>query len=237
MAKYISGVNRNQIILSPEKIDDLIDAESEVRIIDKFVDILDLEEMGFKRAIPNKKVTDSFDPKDILKLYLYGYSNEIRSSRELQKLCQTDIEVMWLIRGLKPDFRTINDFRKENSKLLKKVFEEAIMISRELKLLGNDNRRDGVKIKAVNSKERNYTLNKLDERIRREKEKLVRKLSENNKDLEKRRKEIEEEVKRYLQEMEEEDQKESGQEIHFTDEMVDVAKKVVENRKIRKEKS
>ena len=236
MAKYISGVNRNQIVLFPEKIDDLIDAESEVRIIDKFVDILDLGEMGFKRAIPNRKGTNSFDPRDILKLYLYGYSNKIRSSRKLQKLCEINIEVMWLIRGLKPDFRTINDFRRENSKQLKKVFEETIMISRELKLLGNDNSQDGVKIKAVNSKERNYTLNKLDERIRREKEKLVKKLSENNKDLEKRRKEIEEEVERYLQEMEEEDKKESGQEIvHFTDEMVDVAKKVVENRKIRKE--
>ena len=236
MAKYISGVNRNQMVLFPEKIDDLIAVESEVRIIDKFVDTLDLSEMGFKRAIPNQKGTNSFDPRDILKLYLYGYRNKIRSSRKLERLCETNIEVMWLIRGLRPDFRTISDFRKENARLLKKVFEETVIISKELKLLGNDNSQDGYKVKAVNSKERNYTLNKLDERIKREKEKLIRELSENNKDREQRRKEIEAEVEKYLQEMEEEDKKESGQEtVQFTEEMVDIAKKVVEHRKIKRE--
>ena len=93
MAKFISGQDRNQIILFPEKLDDLIAYDSEVRIIDKFVDTLDLKTMGFKRVVPNNKGTNSFNPKDLLKLYLYGYRNKVRSSRKLESLCKINIEV------------------------------------------------------------------------------------------------------------------------------------------------
>ena len=124
MAKYIKGQNRNQLVLFPTKIDEVIGYDNEVRVIDAFVDMMDLEKKGFKRAVPNKKGTNSFDPRDMLKLFLYGYKNKIRSSRKLEKLCETNIEVMWLMKNLKPDFRTISDFRKENAKVLKEVFKE-----------------------------------------------------------------------------------------------------------------
>ena len=233
MGKYITGQDRNQIILFPEKIDDLIEEKSEIRIIDKFVETIDIKEKGFKRDVPNRKGTNTYNPRDLLKLYLYGYRNKIRSSRKLEKLCKTNIEVMWLMKGLKPDFRTISDFRKINAVALKEVFKETVIISKELKILGNTYSQDGYKIEAVNSKERNYTLNKIDERIKREKEKIIKEIT---KTKEKERKEAEEEVERYLKEMEEEDKKESGQEtIKFTEEMVEVAKKVKEHEKIREE--
>ena len=245
MAKFISGQDRNQIILFPEKLDDLIAYDSEVRIIDKFVDTLDLKAMGFKRVVPNNKGTNSFNPKDLLKLYLYGYRNKVRSSRKLESLCKINIEVRWLLRGLEPDFRTISDFRKENISSLKEVFKETVVISKELKLLGNTFSEDGFKLEAVNSKEKNYTLNKLDERIKREKNKLIKEVIKkmtdeedpnNKKTKEEINKEAIEEVEKYLKEMEEEDKKELGQEtVKFTQEMVEVAERVVKHQKIKRE--
>ena len=247
MAKFISGQDRNQIILFPEKLDDLIAYDSEVRIIDKFVDTLDLKAMGFKRVVPNNKGTNSFNPKDLLKLYLYGYRNKVRSSRKLESLCKINIEVRWLLRGLEPDFRTISDFRKENISSLKEVFKETVVISKELKLLGNTFSEDGFKLEAVNSKEKNYTLNKLDERIKREKNKLIKEVIKkmtdeedpnNKKTKEEMNKEAIEEVEKYLKEMEEEDKKELGQEtVKFTQEMVEVAERVVKHQKIKRRKS
>ena len=245
MAKFISGQDRNQIILFPEKLDDLIAYDSEVRIIDKFVDTLDLKAMGFKRVVPNNKGTNSFNPKDLLKLYLYGYRNKVRSSRKLESLCKINIEVRWLLRGLEPDFRTISDFRKENISSLKEVFKETVVISKELKLLGNTFSEDGFKLEAVNSKEKNYTLNKLDERIKREKNKLIKEVIKKmtdeedpniKKTKEEMNKEAIEEVEKYLKEMEEEDKKELGQEtVKFTQEMVEVAERVVKHQKIKRE--
>ena len=242
MAKFITGQDRNQLVLFPEKLDDLISKDSEVRIIDKFVDTLDLGKMEFKRTVPNDKGTNSFNPKDLLKLYLYGYKNKVRSSRKLENLCKVNIEVKWLLGGLEPDFRTISDFRKDNAKSLKEVFKETVIIGKELKLISNQFSQDGYKVQAVNSKERNYTLNKLDDRIENENKKLLNEAtkiltnSDNKKTNKEIEKEAEEEVEKYLKEIEEEDKKELGQEtIKFTEEMVEVAKRVVEHKKIRKE--
>ena len=210
MAKYIKGLNRNQMVLFPEKIDDLVECDNEVRIIDKFVDAIDVEKKGFKRATPNSKGTNSFDPRDLLKLYLYGYRHKIRSSRKLEYLCKTNIEVMWLIGNLRPDFRTISDFRKENAGVLKEVFKETVVMSKELKVLGTKLSQDGYKLEGVNSKERNYTLNKIDERIER----------------------IEEQIERYFKEMDEVDKKESGEQtIEITEEMVEEQKRRTEENK------
>ena len=244
MAKFITGQNRNQLVLFPEKLEDLINEDNEVRIIDKFVETLDLGEMKFKRVVPNNKGTNSFNPKDLLKLYLYGYRNKVRSSRKLENLCKVNIEVKWLLRGLEPDFRTISDFRKENVKAMKEVFKQTVVMGKELKLIGNQFSQDGYKVQAVNSKERNYTLNKLDDRIKRENKKLLdevtKKLTKLSEKKEKEKAEIEKEaeaeIEKYLKEIEEEDKKESGQEIiEFTEEMVEVAKRLKKHKKIRKE--
>ena len=211
MAKYIEGENRNQMVLIPETLDDLIPMDSEARIIDYFVDSLDLEEMGFERARPNAKGTNSYNPRDLLKLYIYGYRNKIRSSRQLEKLCRINVEVMWMLKKITPDFRTISDFRKNNIEPLKKVFQETVKLSNELKLLGNTFSEDGYKITAVNSKDRNYTLSKLDDRIKREEKQLVSEVSKNmakiykNLDKEALAKKALEEVERYLSEMDEEE--------------------------------
>ena len=242
MAKFITGQDRNQLVLFPEKLDDLVGSESEVRIIDRFVEKLDLVEMKFIRAVPNDKGTNSFNPKDLLKLYLYGYRNKIRSSRKLENLCKVNLEVKWLLGGLEPDFRTISDFRKDNAKALKEVFKATVMIGKNLDLYSNQFSQDGFKIQAVNSKERNYTLNKLDDRIKNENKKLIDEVtkmltnSENQKANDEIQKEASEEVERYLKEIEEEDKKELGQEsIKFTEEMVEVAERLVKHKKIRKE--
>ena len=242
MAKFITGQDRNQLVLFPEKLDDLVSSDSEVRIIDKFVENLDLVGMKFIRAVPNNKGTNSFNPKDLLKLYLYGYRNKIRSSRKLENLCKVNIEVKWLLGGLEPDFRTISDFRKNNAKALKEVFKATVMIGKRLNVLSNHFSQDGFKVQAVNSKERNYTLNKLDDRIENENKKLIDEVtkmlinSDNQKGDAEIKKEAEEEVERYLKEIEEEDKKELGQEsIKFTEEMVEVANRLVKHKKIRKE--
>lgn len=187
MAKYIKGVERNQQVLFPTMLDELIEDNNEVRVIDYFVDKIDINEMEIKRSRPNEKGTNHFDPRDMLKIYIYGYRNGIRSSRKLAKLCKINIELKWLVKGIEPDFRTINEFRSENSKCLKQVFKKLVIICSEGGLIGNITSQDGVKIKAVNSKERNFTLNKIDDRLKR----------------------IEEQLDKYFKEMDELDKKEN----------------------------
>ena len=106
---YIQGADRNQVILMPEILDDYVGADNEVRAIDAFIDSLDIASMGFK-AEPSKEGRPGYDPRDMLKLYMYGYLNHIRSSRRLQKEASRNIEVIWLLRKIVPDFRCIADF-------------------------------------------------------------------------------------------------------------------------------
>ena len=159
---YIEAQDRNQMMMC--SLDSMVDPESIVRIIDKFVDGLNLEGMGFSKAEAAAEGRPSYDPRCLLKLYLYGSRKKLRSSRRLEEACQLNIEVKWLMSGLEPDFRTISDFRKDNIESLKKVFHE---FNRKLSeaLTKGFISVDGSKFQANNSKENNFTANKLDDRI------------------------------------------------------------------------
>lgn len=132
--KYIEGQYRDQITFLPDCIDDLIGQDNPVRVIDCFVENLDMEELGFQRAIPNSTGRPGYDPRDLLKLYIYGYMNKIRSSRKLMKECGRNIELFYLLNRLTPDFRTIADFRKDNAKAIQKVFRAFVKICMKLGL-------------------------------------------------------------------------------------------------------
>ena len=176
---YIKGEDRNQIIMFPEAIDDYITEENPVRVIDGFVEMLDLKELEFKRTNPKAVGHPSYDPKDLLKLYIYGYLNRIRSSRRLEHEAIRNIEVIWLIKKLKPDFKTIADFRKDNKKALKQVFREFAKLCDEWKLFGKEIVAiDGSKFKACNSKKNNYNVKKLDRHIKYIEEKIDKYIKE-----------------------------------------------------------
>ena len=165
MSKLISGTDRNQYVMT--SLESLIDPDNEVRVIDAIVDSLDLQKLGFYFP-PTNIGRPAYSPYDLLKLYYYGYKNKVRSSRKLMKLTSTNIEVIWLLRGLNPDFRSISDFRINNGDAIKKAFKELNRIYRSWDLLPLDElSQDGVKIRAVNSKDRNFTYNKLDDCIKR----------------------------------------------------------------------
>jgi transposase len=165
---YKTGADRNQRTLLPEYLEDYITEENPVRFFDAFVNTLDMKQCGFLRFVPAAEGRPGYNPKDMLKLYVYGYFNRIRSSRSLMKEAHRNLEVMWLINKLTPDFRTISDFRKNNAKALKEVFKAFNRFCDSLGLYSKELFAvDGSKFKAVNSKDNNFTLPKLDERIKR----------------------------------------------------------------------
>src|SRR6266852_802261 len=111
---YIRGVNRDQVMLFPESVEDYITEDNSVRFIDAFVAGLDLAKLGFTRAQPAETGRPAYDPGDLLRLYLYGYMNRVRSSRMLERETKVNLEMMWLLGKLRPDFKTIADFRRDN---------------------------------------------------------------------------------------------------------------------------
>jgi transposase len=125
---YIKGINRNQTLLFPEVIEDYIDEDNPVRFIDAYVDNLDLVVLEFKYAIEAETGRPPYNPGDILKLYIYGYLNSIRSSRRLEQETHRNIEVVWLLKKLHPDFKTIADFRRDNKKAIKRVYREFTLL-------------------------------------------------------------------------------------------------------------
>ncbi len=156
--RYIQGEERSQSVLFPESLDDYINDNNPVRFIEAFVDNLDMIKLEFTHSEPKGTGRKPYNPKDLLKLYLYGYMNKIRSSRLLEKLTHQNIEVIWLLKKLKPDFKTIADFRRDNSKAIKSVFREFILLCRQLGVLsGTLVAIDGSKFRAQNSKSRNFT--------------------------------------------------------------------------------
>jgi transposase len=186
---HVQGFDRNQEILFPAKIDDYIEEENLVRFIEAFVTLLDLTLLGFTHAEIKTTGRPSYNPSDLLKLYIYGYLNTIRSSRKLEKETHRNVEVMWLLKKLTPDHKTIAEFRKNNAGPIKKVFKEFVFFCKELGLYGGETVGiDGSKFKAVNSKKRNFN-----------EDKLVRKL-----------KDIEEKIDAYLKELEDNDKNESS---------------------------
>jgi transposase len=187
MSEYVEGLNRNQTALFPETLEDYVYQENPVRFIDAFVDTLNLENLGFKHSTPAEVGRPSYNPSDLLKLYVYGYLNQIRSSRKLERECQRNIEVMWLMKKLAPDFKTIADFRKDNIDCVKGVFREFVKLCISLELYGAKCVAvDGTKFKAVNSLDNNF----------------------NRKNLAYRMKMIDQHVSKYLAEIEEEDRRE-----------------------------
>src|SRR4030042_490806 len=173
MSEHVAGLNRDQSLLFPDTLEGYVEAENPVRFIDAFIDSLNLEKHGFTHSIPNDLGRPSYDPSDLLKLYVYGYLNQARTSRKLEHECHRNIEVMWLMKKLAPDFKTIADFRKDNVDCVKGVFKEFVKLCMNLDFYGAKLVAiDGVKFKAVNSNDRNfnqktlvYRLKTIDERV------------------------------------------------------------------------
>ncbi|MCK9218378.1 MAG: transposase [Firmicutes bacterium] len=164
--KYITGDDRNQIVFLPDCIEDYVSEDNPVRVIDAFVNQLDMDDLEFKRAKPNDTGRPSYDPRDLLKLYIYGYFNRIRSSRKLMQECTRNLEVMYLIGKLTPDFRTISDFRKDNPKALKRVFKEFAKVCLRLNLYQRELIAiDGSKFRAQNSKKNCYNKVVLEKKL------------------------------------------------------------------------
>jgi len=159
---YISGPDRTQAVLLPEVLDDYVGPSNPVRFLDAFVAQLDLGALGFARAVPAETGRPGYDPGDLLRLYLYGYLHRIRSSRRLEEEAHRNVELMWLLRRLTPDHKTIADFRRDHPEALKRVCREFILLCRELELFGGELLAvDGSKFRAVNARERSYTPEKL----------------------------------------------------------------------------
>jgi transposase len=163
---HISGTARSQLLLLPEAIDDYVAADNPVRFIDAFVNGLELSAAGFERVEAKAIGRPGYAPCDLLKLYIYGYLNRVRSSRRLEAECHRNVEVIWLLGTLKPDFKTIADFRSDNRAAFKAVFREFTLLCRRLDLFGRELLAvDGTRIKAVNNKDRNFTRNSLEKFI------------------------------------------------------------------------
>ena len=159
---YIKGFDRKQTALFPQSIDQIIDSNNTVRFLDLFVEQLQIVTFGFKDVSKNVNGRPPFNPKDLLKLYIYGYMNKIRSSRALEKECKRNIELIWLLKGLVPDHNTIANFRKDNPKAIKKVFRETVSMAKNLNLIGGILiAGDGTKLRAQNSKKNNYNERKI----------------------------------------------------------------------------
>jgi transposase/ElaB/YqjD/DUF883 family membrane-anchored ribosome-binding protein len=159
---HIEGDDRDQMTLFPEALDDYVSQENPVRFIDAFVHCLDMERLGFTHAVPQAFGRPPYNPADLLRLYTYGYLNRIRSSRQLEREANRNVELMWLLRRLAPDFKTIADFRKDNAQAIRGVCREFIFYCRELRLFGGELVAiDGSKFKAVNARHRSFSARKL----------------------------------------------------------------------------
>jgi transposase len=165
--RFIEGESRQQVTLLPECLDDYIGEDNPVRIVDAFVEELDLISLGFKGADPASTGRPAYHPAVLLKLYIYGYLNRIQSSRRLEREAQRNVELMWLTGRLAPDFKTIADFRHHNGAGIRNVCKRFIGLCRELKLFSQAIVAiDGSKFKAVNSRDRNFTPGKIEARQR-----------------------------------------------------------------------
>ncbi len=193
MARFIEEDNRLQASLFPERLDEYIGEDNPVRVIDAFVDGLDLQGLNFERATPKATGRPGYKPGTLLKLYIYGYLNRIQSSRRLERESQRNVELMWLLGRLQPDFKTIADFRKDNGKAIQQVCRKFVEICRQLELFSKSLVAiDGSKFKAVNSKQKNDTQASMKRRINR----------------------VEKHIKDYLKAIEDKDSDDTGVEEH-----------------------
>ena len=165
MSGFIQGEDRFQATLFPERLDDYVAEDSAVRVIDVFIDELDLSGLGFKTQ-PNDTGRPAYHPSTMLKLFVYGYLNRVHSSRRLEREAQRNVELMWLTGRLAPDFKTIADFRKDNGVPIRLVCRQFVILCRNLNLFANAFVAiDGSKFKAVNNRDRNFTKAKMKRRI------------------------------------------------------------------------
>jgi transposase len=186
---FKQGTDRSQLLLLPPSIDSLIGDDNPVRVIEAFVDSLDFQKIGFAKSVPAETGCPPFNPSDLLKLYIYGYLNRIRSSRKLETECKRNIELIWLLKGLRPKYRTIAYFRSDNQKPIKSIFRQFVVLMKKWDLIAGDTLAvDGSKFRAVNSKKNNY----------------------NQKKIERHLKFIDQKVQEYLKELDENDQKDQG---------------------------
>jgi len=166
MKRFVEGESRNQSTLFPELLDDYVNEDNPVRVIDVFVDELDLGSLGFTGVEPQATGRPSYHPSILLKVYIYGYLNRIQSSRRLERETQRNVEMMWLTGRLIPDFKTIADFRKNNGKAIRQVCREFVVLCRNLNLFAASLVAiDGSKFKAVNAREKNFTRAKMKKRL------------------------------------------------------------------------
>jgi transposase len=179
MKRFIEGVDRNQSTLLPECLDDFVVEDNAVRVIDVFVDELELRELGFDGVAPQATGRPAYHPSVLLKIYIYGYINRIQSSRRLEREAQRNIELMWLTSRLRPDFKTIADFRKDNGKAIRRVCSQFVVLCRQLNLFSEAIVAiDGSKFKAVNNRDRNFTSAKMKRRMEQIEESIDRYLSQ-----------------------------------------------------------
>src|ERR1017187_6864988 len=166
MKRFIEGEDRSQSTLFPEHLDDYIAEDNPVRVIDVFVDELDLKALGFEGMQPEVTGRPAYHPASLLKIYIYGYLNRIQSSRRLEKEAHRNVELMWLTGRLMPDFKTIADFRKANGKAIRSVCRQFVVLCQQLGLFSEALVAiDGSKFKAVNNRDRNFTSAKLQRRM------------------------------------------------------------------------
>ena len=190
MGRFVEGSDRNQTTLFPECLDDWIDEDNPVRVIDVFVDELDLAALGFNGVDPEATGRPSYHPAVLLKLYIYGYLNRVQSSRRLEREAGRNVEVMWLTGRLVPDHKTIADFRKDNGRAIRQVCTRFVVLCRTMGLFTEASVAiDGSKFKAVNNRDRNFTRAK----------------------MARRRAQIEESVARYLQQLDTADRQEPSE--------------------------
>ena len=179
MAGFVIGTDREQVTLFPARLEDYVSEDNPVRAVDVFVDNLDLDKLGFARVQPLDLGRPGYDPRTMLKLYIYGYLNRVPSSRRLERECQRNIEVIWLTGQLAPDFKTIADFRKDNGKAIREVCRAFVALCRKLNLLNEASVAiDGSKFKAVNARDKNFTEAKMKRRLERIDKSIARYLSQ-----------------------------------------------------------
>ena len=179
MKRFVEGEDRSQVSLLPECLDDYIEAENPVRVIEVFVDELDLGELGFVGVEPLATGRPSYHPAVLLKIYIYGYLNRIQSSRRLEREAQRNVELMWLTGRLRPDFKTIANFRKDNGRAIRNVCRQLVVLCQKLDLFAQAVVAiDGSKFKAVNNRDRNFTNAKVKRRLEQIEESIARYLSQ-----------------------------------------------------------
>src|SRR6056297_1103321 len=210
---YIEGENRYQRTMFPATLNEYITKDNPVRVIDKLVDAFDLEFMGFKKMKPAETGRPPYKPGDLLKLYLYGYYNGIRSSRKLERECKRNIEIMWLIKKLTPSHQTKSEFRQKNKKGIKNAYKEFTIICKKLGLYnGNYKAIDGSRFKADTNINNIYTKNTVNKELRK----------------------IEKNIEKYLKELDKNDKKEEKEEKEKVDK--EKVKEIVEKLKKKQKK-